>query len=111
MASFFDARIGDQVVPDVRGLGFEDARSRASSARVTLVNPDLDGPPLAALRWRKDLVALRQDPEPGTHVALHASIRVWLGASVDGASMPVRRSAPPAFGEGVSDDRGAPPEG
>ena len=55
-------------VPDVVGLPFHVGRDLAAGAGVTLANPDLDGPPIAALAWPGLFYITSQSPPPGAQV-------------------------------------------
>ena len=59
-------RLADRVtVPDVVGLPFHVGRDIAAEAGVTLANPDLDGPPIAALTWPGLFYITSQSPAAG----------------------------------------------
>ena len=64
-------------VPDVVGLPFHVGRQVATTAGVTLANPDPDGPPIAALAWPGLHYIVRQAPAPGT--LLHE----WDSVAID----------------------------
>ena len=86
----------DVVVPDVRGLVVDDAGAIAAAAGVVLAQPDADGPPLAALTWRRPVVVLTQDPMPGTTIHRYGSVVVtWTedDAGVHEPRRPVRRGS------------------
>jgi beta-lactam-binding protein with PASTA domain len=63
-------------VPDVVGLPFHIGRDKASSAGVSLANPDSDGPPIAALAWPGLFYITSQSPPPGTEVHQWDSVAV-----------------------------------
>ncbi|WP_051388727.1 PASTA domain-containing protein [Arthrobacter sp. 35W] len=86
MAKTFDGerRAADVViVPNVTGLSFLAARDVASSAGLSLANPDPDGPPIGALVWPNNPMILRQDPAPGTVARRWDSLRVWLRSDLE----------------------------
>ena len=96
-----DLHADEVVVPDVRGLVVDDARGIAGLAGVVLAPPEPDGPPLAALTWRKPVVVLTQDPPPGTSVPRYASVVVTWTPDEAGVREP-RRPVPP-FVAGTED--------
>lgn len=66
MEKYPGADLSPTVVPDVVGMVVDDAARRATAARLTLAQPDPDGPPLAALTWRTSARVTSQRPAAGT---------------------------------------------
>ena len=92
------------LVPDVVGMVVDDARAAAVAADVVLVQPDPDGPPLAALTWRQPVTVATQDPPPGTLVRRYASVVVTWNRDESSVREP-RRPVPPSIDGAEDGDR------
>lgn len=81
-------------MPSVVGLTLSAARDVAQQAGVVLAQPDPEGPPLAALSWRRTCVVTSQDPAAGTQVTRWTGVAVTYGDLEDAAPAAVRPLQP-----------------
>lgn len=97
---------GQVVVPDVIGLGWDDARAVLHRFRLVAVGPDPDEPPLAALGW-PDGVVVDQRPEPGAVLPVGSPVMVWIerGPGSAGVREPRRPHPSPRRAAGMVDEQ------
>ena len=88
------ARSDTCAVPDVVGVGWDEARQVLHLARLVAVGPDQDGPPMAELAWRTGAVVVRQDPRPGTRLPAGAPVTIWLDRGGGAGDREPRRPRP-----------------
>ena len=92
------------LVPDVVGLVVDDAREVAGLAGVVLAPLDPDGPPLAALTWRRPVRVATQNPTVGTRIRRYGSVVVTWTPDETGVREP-RRPVPPTVAGADDADR------
>lgn len=92
-------------VPDVVGLGVDDARAVLKGAHLEAMSPDPDGPPLAALGW-PDGAVVDQDPDPGTFLPAGSWVTLWVERGPGSAGMrePRRPRPEPRSASGMLDE-------
>ena len=64
-------------VPDVIGLGWDEAIDVLRGKRLVGVGPDVDGPPLATIGWPGGVVT-DQSPESGAKVPAGSPVTLWV---------------------------------
>jgi hypothetical protein len=64
-------------VPDVIGLGFDEARDVLVRVGLVPVNGDPDAPPLEPTQWRSSVV-VRQYPDAGTPLPAGSQVKLWV---------------------------------
>lgn len=95
-----DSAAGDSDVrvPDLVGLGWEEARAVGEAAGLWVSSTDPDGPPLPALGWPGGVV-VRQEPSPGRVLGRGGRLTVWLGRGPGPAGVREPRRLPPTPGQ------------
>lgn len=96
---------GQVGVPDVIGLGWDDAIGVLRRVGLVAVGPDPDGPPPAALGWQRGVV-VDQRPDPGPVLPVGSPVMVWVERGPGSADVrELRRPSPePRAASGMVDE-------